>query len=1000
MPAPKELISLVERFRLNLEDYQAGKYNETQVRLEFIDPYFEALGWDVHNKKGYAEPYKDVVHEDQVKVSGATKAPDYGFRIGGNRKFFVEAKKPSISIKDDIHPAYQLRRYAWSAKLPLSILTDFEEMAVYDCRVKPVKTDKSSTARVMYFTFDEYSEKWDEIAEIFSREAVLQGSFDRYAESSKRKRGTAEVDVAFLAEIEHWRESLARNIALRNPGLTVRDLNFAVQRTIDRIIFLRIAEDRGLEPYGRLQNLADQSGAYLELCQLYHRADERYNSGLFHFKDERGRKGKPDEFTINLNIDDKVIQYILRNLYYPDSPYEFSVLPADILGQVYEQFLGKVIRLTKSGKAKVEDKPEVKKAGGVYYTPNYIVDYIVEHTVGKLLEGKTPKEASQLRICDPACGSGSFLLGAYQYLLNWHREFYVSEDPEKYTRAARGRIQALYQGPYGEWRLTTAEKRRILLNNIYGVDIDPQAVEVTKLSLLLKVLEGENEGSLGQQLVFFQERALPDLEENIKCGNSLIGPDYYIQQGQQLDIFDNEEIYHINAFDWVVEFSEIMKNGGFNAVIGNPPWGAKFSNKEKTYYRDKYGEVHVRTPESFNYFIGKMWHLTKFNGLVGVIAPSSFLNQHEFWKTRRLLVKTSMFSRICNLGDNVFQGVTAPSCILVFGKKEIVQQGKYYDYREIDRTILAKAIFKENNGLDTSKAGLLSESYLLNLGPGVEIALKCQDWPKLRAVAEDVATGISSGLDSAYVYEADDIERSGLEEELLRKLVIGREINRYIITPTSGKQIIYITPEHNIEDYPITKNTLLPFRERLMKRREAAQGKIPWYSLNWPRRRKLFNEPKLVIRQTADRILAAFDDNQWFCLKSVIIVQLPYGSEIQYQYLLALLNSRLIHFLYDYLVGEKARVFPEVKPVKLFQLPIRTINFSDPSDVNQYNILVSLVESMQGLHSSLIATKSPSDKQMLQRQIETTDKQIDAVFYELYGLTDEEIKIVEESLVS
>ena len=194
MPPP-QLTDLIERFRLNLKDYQSGRYNETQVRLEFIDPFFELLGWDVHNKKGYAEAYKDVVHEDQVKVGGATKAPDYGFRIGGTRKFFVEAKKPSVSIKDDVHPAYQLRRYAWSAKLPLSILTDFEELAVYDCRIRPVKIDKSGTARVMYFTFDEYVDCWEEIAGIFSREAVLQGPFDRYAESAGRKRGTAEVDA-------------------------------------------------------------------------------------------------------------------------------------------------------------------------------------------------------------------------------------------------------------------------------------------------------------------------------------------------------------------------------------------------------------------------------------------------------------------------------------------------------------------------------------------------------------------------------------------------------------------------------------------------------------------------------------------------------------------------------------------------------------------------------------------------------------------------------------
>ncbi|MFQ6116523.1 MAG: type I restriction endonuclease, partial [bacterium] len=173
MTAPSKIHELVERFDRNLEAYKQGKYNETQVRIEFIDPFFKALGWDVDNEKGYAEAYKEVVHEGAIKVGRATKAPDYSFRVGGVRKFFLEAKKPSVDIKGDIHPAYQLRRYAWSAKLPLSILTDFEEFAVYDCRVKPVKTDKASTARILYLTYTEYPQLWDELVNIFSHEAIL-----------------------------------------------------------------------------------------------------------------------------------------------------------------------------------------------------------------------------------------------------------------------------------------------------------------------------------------------------------------------------------------------------------------------------------------------------------------------------------------------------------------------------------------------------------------------------------------------------------------------------------------------------------------------------------------------------------------------------------------------------------------------------------------------------------------------------------------------------------
>jgi len=242
MSVPSKVVELVERFDRNLEPYKQGKYNETQVRLEFINPLFEELGWDIANIQGYAEAYKEVVHEDAIKVGGAIKAPDYSFRIGGTRKFFLEAKKPSVDIKEGTHPAYQLRRYAWSARLPLSILTDFEEFAVYDCRVKPIKTDKASHSRILYLTYTDYTKRWEEIADIFSREAILKGSFDKYVESKKTKRGTAEVEAAFLQEIERWRDLLARNIALRNPNLSQRELNFAIQRTIDRIIFLRICE--------------------------------------------------------------------------------------------------------------------------------------------------------------------------------------------------------------------------------------------------------------------------------------------------------------------------------------------------------------------------------------------------------------------------------------------------------------------------------------------------------------------------------------------------------------------------------------------------------------------------------------------------------------------------------------------------------------------------------------------------------------------------------------
>ncbi len=557
------MFDLITRFHDTLPALKRGAYNETEVRVQFINPLFEALGWEMDDRGGRSE----VKHEDKIAIAGKAKAPDYGFYLDGRRRFFVEAKKPAVNLAADSQPAFQLRRYAWTAKLPLSVLTDFEEFAVYDTRLRPHPGDAPTVARLRYWRYDQYADQWAEIAALFGRDAVLAGSLEQFAINEGGKKGIATVDADFLGQLNAWRDLLARAIANRNPGLSGRDLNFAVQQTLDRLIFLRIAEDRAIEPYGRLRDLATGPGTFDQLLRYFYEADNKYNSGLFHLS-HRGRADQPDMVTPRLTLDDRPLKEIIRALYEPVSPYEFSVFPADILGQVYEQFLGQVIRLTSGGRAVVEEKPEVRKAGGVYYTPTYIVEYIVRQTVGRLVAGHTPDPTgpvSRLRVLDPACGSGSFLLGAYQFLLDWHLDGYL-RDTKKWSRKRGG---TLHLTAAGDYVLTLAERRRILLDNLYGVDIDPQAVEVTKLSLLLKVLEGAA-AQLGPQAALLGERVLPDLDSNIKCGNSLIGPEFYDRP--QPSLLGDDELLRVNAFDWRGEFAEIMRAGGFDAVIGNPPY--------------------------------------------------------------------------------------------------------------------------------------------------------------------------------------------------------------------------------------------------------------------------------------------------------------------------------------------------------------------------------------------------------------------------------------------
>jgi len=992
MTVPGQIKKLIERYVDNRDDYERSDYNETQARRELIDPFFKALGWDIDNEQGNAEAYKDVIHEDAIKIGAATKAPDYSFRIGGTRKFFLEAKKPAVDIKNDPDPAYQLRRYAWSAKLPLSILTNFSEFAVYDGRFKPQQTDKASQARIFYVTYEDYIEKWDEIASIFSPEAIRKGSFDRFVETNKRKKGTAEVDAAFLADIERWREDLAKNLALRNQELSTRDLNFAVQRIIDRIIFLRIAEDRGIEDYGKLRAQTNGEKVYSRLNELFRVADDRYNSGLFHFQPEAGRLESPDELTTTLSVDDKVLKEIIKGLYYPTSPYEFSVFTADILGQVYEQFLGKVISLTAGHRAKVEEKPEVKKAGGVFYTPTYIVDYIVQQTIGKQLVDKTPKQVAKLKVLDPACGSGSFLLGAYQHLLDWHLTWYAEHEPKKHAKA-------IHRDQRGNWRLTIAERKRILLNNIHGVDIDSQAVEVTKLSLLLKVLEGASRDLIERQMKLFHERALPDLGNNIKCGNSLIGSDFY--HGRQLSLLDDEDRYRINVFDWDGKdgFPEIMKSGGFDAVIGNPPWGASFSEVELDYLRRNNREVIARMIDSYIYFINKAFHLARQSLPIGFFIPSTLLNQVDCEPIRTCLL-TRGLDCIANMGQGIFgPKVLNTSTILISSKVRNERNCIVADltkYPLVDRMKRLRNMRLTNRkawtGLvnaDPHKTFFLGDHHLTRLLGNIRSrTIKLAD-----VLVSGIQRGVSPDVAQAHVVERNRVDLN-IEIELLRPSVSGSQIRRYHSWEVD-QQLIYTSKAIDITKYPIAFQHLSKFKSQNTCK-EVKEGKHPFWSLHRPRDEKIFASPKLIGLTTSKKIELIYDES-----KSLVVTDAMYVMQcalgINPKLVMAILHSRIFSLLYSISNQGDARVIPQIKASKLEVIPFPNILDDNPTRKAQGKRICDLVDLLQTFNAERKKKKTPQEKTVVERQIDATDREIDALVYELYGLSKDEMKIVEEA---
>ncbi len=936
-----EIARLVKHFATNKAMYVAPAYKEAHARQEFIDPLFVALNWDVHNYQQAAPDYREVILEDSLDIEGQKKAPDYAFRVGRERKFFGEAKKPGVDLKTAAAPAYQLRRYAWSAKLPLSLLTDFEELAVYDCRIRPSEKDKPSVARANYMTCNEYADRWGEVWDVFSRAAVWGGSFDQFAQGGAKrgKRGASEVDAEFLKEIEGWRDVLARNIALRNARLTIDELNDAVQRLIDRIIFLRMAEDRGIEEYGRLQRLAEGEGIYAGLLTLSRKADARYNSGLFDFT----KTG--DQITPRLTVDDKTLQPILADLYYPQSPYEFSVLPAEILGNVYEQFLGKVIRLTAGHQAKVEEKPEVKKAGGVYYTPAYIVAYIVQNTVGQQVEGKSPKQLKGFRVLDMACGSGSFLLGAYQYLLDYYQQWYAGHQPEKHAEAIR---------PHGEaWRLTTAEKKRILVEHIFGVDIDRQAVEVTKLSLLLKVLEGESDETLGRQLALLQERALPNLDRNIKCGNSLIGPDYF--SGQLMP--DAEELRRVNPFDWAAEFPEAMQAGGFDCVIGNPPYGAELSSDQKTYFQKSFaGES--KTLDTYELFLLQSKRVLQRDGRISMIIPASWLTGEKYEASRRKLVHELYPVVAYALPFDVFKDAYIDTAIVVL--TSTVSE------------ICLVHFFPKKERLTVVPDSVGSKVPIVNIRQDnhnrLSVLLSAQTAPVLEKV------------NSPKVQFGDWFDISRGVQPYSRSKHTEQQIQSRFLHATSRKSKQYL-PE--LQGNELSRYFISAERTSFLKYSDEIASTRPM---------RMFEGKRIALRRLLTRKfrLQACLAFETMITTDNVLNMVPKIEGAAVEFALGVLNSKLISWVYvnSSMIAQKDD-FPQVHISALSA--IRLPDF----DKARHDKMVTLVEQMLDLHKSKAEAKDAAGQERLQRLIDSTDKQIDALVYELYELTPEEIAVVE-----
>jgi len=891
--ARKRVHNLVDQYREVLAKGRRDAYNEERVKIAFVLPFLEALGWN---------PKTDEVLPEQATLTGRA---DFGLRFGGRTRIFVEMKSFTKSL--DGHDIVKGRprsyseqaiQYAWGMKADWAALTNFEETRLYDSHVR--KPEEGLVWKKP-IRFMDYESRFDELW-LISKQSVVSGALDAYKAKTKRP----PVDEVFLDDLMHCRELLAKDISNNNSNLTYDQINENVQKILDRLIFIKNCEDRLIIPaeslwkrYNAWEETAIDKGIIpfmMDLRNFFRYFDQVYDGKLF-------EKHKCEDLRIN----NEVFREIIDILYGDDQRpgYNFSVIPINVLGQAYELYIGSIIK-EKEGLSKAVEivrQPSKRKAYGIYYTPESVVEYIVRTTLGKVLaECKTPDEVSRIKVLDPACGSGSFLIKAFDVLKEWYENYNRMNQPAE----TKGTLDE-HMVPISNF------EERILTQNLYGVDLDPQAVEITILNLSLKAVKTREK--------------LPYIADHIKCGNSLI---------------DDKNIAGDKAFQWPEEFPEVMKDGGFDIIIGNPPYVRVQQMKygDIDFFKSHYTVAHMRIDISIMFF-ELASKLVKEYGKIGFISSSQFVTA-EYGRNLRKLLLSKRIERFVDFGSlPVFEEAITYPAIVVFSNNSPVTF-YYYKITKLDDSIMGDLAIALEQGSSYVVRSLIDPDALgeetWNFAPKEELKIiqkirRARNSLMLGAFANP-STGLTTGLDNILLLNEKAVTENHLEKGILIKVLRGRNIDPWVIKGSFDYAIypyklkdgetVLLNPEE-LRKFPNAYDYLVKNKEGLLarkdSRRQVSENK-EWYELIRKGRLDIFKSEKIVTPALTKHNSFALDEEGCAFLTGGAGVFAIKQEEFDNQYLLALLNSRLVEYFLHAISTKKQGGYYSYLNTFLAQIPV------------------------------------------------------------------------------
>lgn len=990
-----ELQNLVDRFHANINFYKDTKnsYNEHSCRIEYIDPLLKVLGWDVANEKGLAPQYREVIAEN---YSTRTDRPDYTITLRGVPKFFVEAKKPAVDITREPDPAIQTRKYGWNAKHRLAVLTNFEYLAIYDTCHIAHEDDGCAVARYRLYHYTEYVEKIEEIVGLIARDTVYSGDFDAYLDENFPATGgqTQQVDTMFLSQINEWRVALSNELyAQGSRYASLEVLNDVVQEFINQIVFLRICEDKNLPLYHKLKDtITDSNQMQSKLEELFRSADRRYNSGMFSGED------------IIFDLSCEVIKRMIEDLYYPQSPYLFNIIEPNLLGKIYEIFLTEQLVLLENNTIGLGKKKDCQNRS-VVTTPTEIVKYMVDKTLSKVCEGKTPSEILNISVADIACGSGIFLEEAFAYLQDYCVQWYISN----------GQRNHLIETGIDLYKLPLQEKKDILCSCIYGIDIDIHAVEVAKFSLLIKLIEDETAPSVAEVVPI-----LPDLSNNIQFGNSLVS------QAELIGISGaNHQVMEIVPFDW----SAINNGCGFDVIIGNPPYvntegmHTLLPSAEVEIYKKKYKISHKQFDKYF-IFIEQAINKIKENGLVCYIVPNKFFKIGAGEKLRSLIAKERMLVSLDDFGDTqLFEDKTIYSSIILLSKEKQTA----FVYSSIDST---KKLWAGET-IDTVE---LSSTVLNELPWRLTTDLEfLKMLKKLDTVAvpitkhADIFTGIQTSAEQKRTYWFSDEEIISETEECYTIQRDGRtfSIEKMILRPyfkpvkksekkqntysylTTNKHIIFpydftgkVIPLDELQtNYPGTYEYLVANYDILAPKGIILGGKRDvkyatadtWYRYGRHQALTAFNNRrKLIVGILSKEPMYALDTNDYLIASGdtagYCAVCEQEDSPYALEYIQAWLTNEYTEKILQIIGSDFENGFYSRGRSVLVTLPFVELNFGDSKQKTIYDRVVEATREIYRINEELNGQPAKRITATLQRQKESLISEIQRLIGSVYRL--------------